>query len=241
MVYHNHSSSYFLYISQLYTKYHILYYFFLILFHLSHFSPTFLRIWLWIKSGCRKNLSIVRITCWGRWSCQRVQKSRKRWIPNIVTTQPILCSCWFWTFFIKVILIEVGRKARVFGTTSVHKYMTLLIFFRKLWPLVLFKIFIQKCKILSQAQTILSDKTNYKKITHYFLIRRVVIFFKKSHRCHIFMNEGSSSQLGLGKKPVIRNPNPEYPNPKYPKPEFCSGISGNNLQNPNSVQVIRVS
>jgi hypothetical protein len=31
------------------------------------------------------------------------------------------------------------------------------------------------------------------------------------------------------------------PNPKYPKPEFCSGISGSNLQNPNLVRVIRVS
>jgi hypothetical protein len=48
---------------------------------------------------------------------------------------------------------------------------------------------------------------------------------------------------GLGKKPVTRNPNPEYPNPnpKYPKPEFCLGISGSNLQNPNLVRVIRVS
>jgi hypothetical protein len=36
-------------------------------------------------------------------------------------------------------------------------------FFWILWPLVLFKIFIQKCKILSQAQTTLSDKTNHKK------------------------------------------------------------------------------
>jgi hypothetical protein len=51
------------------------------------------------------------------------------------------------------------------------------------------------------------------------------------------------SDLGLGKKPVTRNPNPEYPNPnpKYPKPEFCLGISGSNLQNPNLVRVIRVS
>jgi hypothetical protein len=49
--------------------------------------------------------------------------------------------------------------------------------------------------------------------------------------------------VGLGKKPVTRNPNPEYPNPnpKYPKPEFCSGISGSNLQNPNLVRAIRVS
>jgi hypothetical protein len=31
------------------------------------------------------------------------------------------------------------------------------------------------------------------------------------------------------------------PNPKYPKPEFCSGISGSNLQNPNLFRVIRVS
>jgi hypothetical protein len=50
-------------------------------------------------------------------------------------------------------------------------------------------------------------------------------------------------KVGLGKKPVTRNPNPEYPNPnpKYPKPEFCSGISGSNLQNPNLFRVIRVS
>jgi hypothetical protein len=49
--------------------------------------------------------------------------------------------------------------------------------------------------------------------------------------------------LGLGKKPVTRNPNPEYPNPnpKYPKPKFCSGISGSNLQNPKLFRVIRVS
>jgi hypothetical protein len=47
--------------------------------------------------------------------------------------------------------------------------------------------------------------------------------------------------LGLGKKPVTRNPNPEYPNPKYPKLEFCLGISGSNLQNPNLFRVIRVS
>jgi hypothetical protein len=46
------------------------------------------------------------------------------------------------------------------------------------------------------------------------------------------------SRLGLGKKPITRNPNPEYPNPK---PEFCSGSSGSNLQNPNLVRVIRVS
>jgi hypothetical protein len=40
-----------------------------------------------------------------------------------------------------------------------------------------------------------------------------------------------------GQKP--RNPNPEYPNPnpKYLKPEFCSGISGSNLQNPNLFRV----
>jgi hypothetical protein len=52
-----------------------------------------------------------------------------------------------------------------------------------------------------------------------------------------------SMELGLGKKPVTRNPNSKYPNPnpKYPKPEFCSGISGSNLQNPNLVRVIRVS
>jgi hypothetical protein len=39
------------------------------------------------------------------------------------------------------------------------------------------------------------------------------------------------------------NPDSEYPNPnpKYPKPEFCSGISGSNLQNPNLFRVIRVS
>jgi hypothetical protein len=48
---------------------------------------------------------------------------------------------------------------------------------------------------------------------------------------------------GLGKKPVTRNPNPEYPNPnpEYPKLEFCSGISGSNLQNPKLFRVIRVS
>jgi hypothetical protein len=44
------------------------------------------------------------------------------------------------------------------------------------------------------------------------------------------------SDDGLGKKSVTRNSNPEYP-----KPEFCSGISGSNLQNPNLVRVIRVS
>jgi hypothetical protein len=45
--------------------------------------------------------------------------------------------------------------------------------------------------------------------------------------------------VGLGKKPVTRNPNPEYPNPnpKYPKPEFCSGISGSNMQNPKLFRV----
>jgi hypothetical protein len=55
--------------------------------------------------------------------------------------------------------------------------------------------------------------------------------------------ENPRLELGLGKKPVTRNPNPEYsnPNPKYPKPEFCSGISGSNLQNPNLFRVIRVS
>jgi hypothetical protein len=49
--------------------------------------------------------------------------------------------------------------------------------------------------------------------------------------------------LGLGKKLVTRNPNPEYsnPNPKYPKPEFCLKISGSNLQNPNLFRVIQVS
>jgi hypothetical protein len=47
--------------------------------------------------------------------------------------------------------------------------------------------------------------------------------------------------VGLDKKPVTRNPNTEYPNPKYPKPEFCSGISGSNLQNPKLFRVIRVS
>jgi hypothetical protein len=31
------------------------------------------------------------------------------------------------------------------------------------------------------------------------------------------------------------------PKPKYPKPEFCLGISGSNLQNPNLFRVIRVS
>jgi hypothetical protein len=52
-----------------------------------------------------------------------------------------------------------------------------------------------------------------------------------------------NTQVGLGKKSVTRNPNPEYPNPnpKYPKPEFCSGISGSNLQNPKLFRVIRVS
>jgi hypothetical protein len=51
------------------------------------------------------------------------------------------------------------------------------------------------------------------------------------------------ARLELGKKPVTRNLNPEYPNPnpKYPKPEFCSGISGSNMQNPNLFRVIRVS
>jgi hypothetical protein len=44
--------------------------------------------------------------------------------------------------------------------------------------------------------------------------------------------------IGLSKKPITRYPNL---NPKYPKPEFCSGISGSNLQNPNLFRVIRVS
>jgi hypothetical protein len=58
-----------------------------------------------------------------------------------------------------------------------------------------------------------------------------------AHICYVF------SFVGLGKKPVTQNPNPEYPNPnpKYPKPEFCSGILGSNLQNPNLFRVIRVS
>jgi hypothetical protein len=49
--------------------------------------------------------------------------------------------------------------------------------------------------------------------------------------------------IGLGKKTVTKNPNPEYsnPNPEYPKPEFCSRISGTNLQNPNLFWVIQVS
>jgi hypothetical protein len=40
-----------------------------------------------------------------------------------------------------------------------------------------------------------------------------------------------------------RNPNSEYPNSnsKYTKPEFCSKISGSNLQNRNLFRVIRVS
>jgi hypothetical protein len=48
--------------------------------------------------------------------------------------------------------------------------------------------------------------------------------------------------IGMGKKPVTRNPNPEYSNsnPKYPKPEFGSRISGSKLQNPNLFWVIRV-
>jgi hypothetical protein len=38
-------------------------------------------------------------------------------------------------------------------------------------------------------------------------------------------------RLGPGQK--TRNPKPKYLNlnPKYPKSEFCSGISGSNLQN----------
>jgi hypothetical protein len=57
------------------------------------------------------------------------------------------------------------------------------------------------------------------------------------------MAAAGGRKLGLGKKPVTRNPNPKYPNPnsKYPKPEFCSGISGSNLQNPKLFRVIRVS
>jgi hypothetical protein len=55
--------------------------------------------------------------------------------------------------------------------------------------------------------------------------------------------EGKERGVGLSKKPVTWNPNPEYPNPnpEYPNPEFCSRILGSNLQNPNFFRVIRVS
>jgi hypothetical protein len=63
---------------------------------------------------------------------------------------------------------------------------------KKLWPFVLFKTFIQKCKILSHAQTILSDKTNYNKINDisHFLLNKMSgqFFFKKSQWRHIFKN-----------------------------------------------------
>jgi hypothetical protein len=43
-------------------------------------------------------------------------------------------------------------------------------FFLKLWPLILFKIFIWKYKISSHTKTILSDKTNHNKINDNSLI-----------------------------------------------------------------------
>jgi hypothetical protein len=43
------------------------------------------------------------------------------------------------------------------------KYMRWLTFFQKFNQLVLFKLFIQKCKILSCTQRTLSDKTNHNK------------------------------------------------------------------------------
>jgi hypothetical protein len=46
----------------------------------------------------------------------------------------------------------------IYYTTSVYKYMTPLIFLK-----ILTNHFIQKYKILSQTQTILSDKINQKK------------------------------------------------------------------------------
>jgi hypothetical protein len=55
---------------------------------------------------------------------------------------------------------------RLYSTTSVHKYMTPLIFFENFDQSSYSKYFIQKLKILSQAQTTLqttlSDKTNHK-------------------------------------------------------------------------------
>jgi hypothetical protein len=52
----------------------------------------------------------------------------------------------------------------------VHKYMTLLTFFENFDQLYYSKYFFKKYKILSQAQTTLSDKSNHKKYTiaHYF-------------------------------------------------------------------------
>jgi hypothetical protein len=37
------------------------------------------------------------------------------------------------------------------------------------WPLILFKILIQICKIISHVPIFLSDKTNYNKIYNIFL------------------------------------------------------------------------
>jgi hypothetical protein len=85
------------------------------LFGLVFFWPAFLRIWLWRESSCGESLSIVGIMCRGRWSGPKVSVSRKRQIPTIVTTRPILCSCWFWTVFTKAVLIDAGWKAGAFG------------------------------------------------------------------------------------------------------------------------------
>jgi hypothetical protein len=88
------------------------------LFGSAFFWPAFLRIWMWRESGCEKNLNIVRIRCGGRWSCPKGSWSRKRWIPTIVMTRPILCLYWFWTIYTKMILIEAGRKGGAFDSSQ---------------------------------------------------------------------------------------------------------------------------
>jgi hypothetical protein len=65
-------------------------------------------IWLWEESKYRG------ITYGVRWSGPNGWWSRKRCIPIIVMTRPILCLYWFWMVFTKAILIEAGWKARAF-------------------------------------------------------------------------------------------------------------------------------
>jgi hypothetical protein len=87
------------------------------------------------------------------------------------------------------------------------------------------------------------DYNTYYCILHFKMTNLLNTTYSHFYITHLMWMQQYDVVLGLGKKPVTRNPNPEYPNPnpKYPKPEFCSGISGSNVQNPNLVRVIRVS
>jgi hypothetical protein len=106
-----------------------------------------------------------------------------------------LSGCFVFNCIIKFVLyLILVIDVQTSDVTKYIKYMTSLTFFSKTLTNCLIQN-IYKCKISSQAQTILSDRTNHNKINNnpWCFLNKTSgqSFFLKKPMGHVLVNEGS--------------------------------------------------